>query len=372
MIRNTGRNIWTINSKFFCPITGYCLSESEQNDILKKYKKIHGKSLKIFSNIEKHHILIEYLHYENPISKKIQYLLNNKYSNEISSIKDLSEDKDCILNSLLAPENFGAFIWICAAYMDIDREEEEKIYSDIHMYTQKIYFDLLQYKQKNLMLIENNDKIKEKYKELKSIFKAQKKEINILNTENFQLRSKIENSDLNHSKNLDNDHHKEFEDLIKEKNKVIKRLKETNNRYKSLLEAQKESQNRLKSEYEDIIKLFDIQCTQCPNYDDKNLCQKRVLIVGGMSKIMEYYRDMVLKLKGEFYYHEGYCNSIQSRSRLTCLISKSDIIICPIDINSHAACLHVKKECKKADKRYYMLKNSSLSCVYNTLISNFH
>ena len=50
-------------------------------------------------------------------------------------------------------------------------------------------------------------------------------------------------------------------------------------------------------------------------------------------------------------------------------VLQADAVICPVDINSHAACLAVKKLCKKERKEFYMLHKSSISTVYNTLVS---
>jgi hypothetical protein len=42
-------------------------------------------------------------------------------------------------------------------------------------------------------------------------------------------------------------------------------------------------------------------------------------------------------------------------------------VLCPVDVNSHAACLSVKKHSKKLGKPYYMLDGSSTSAIYKKL-----
>jgi hypothetical protein len=48
-------------------------------------------------------------------------------------------------------------------------------------------------------------------------------------------------------------------------------------------------------------------------------------------------------------------------------VFKTDIVICPVNVDSHAACLQVKKVCKKTETDLYMLRKASISPNYNTL-----
>jgi hypothetical protein len=85
----------------------------------------------------------------------------------------------------------------------------------------------------------------------------------------------------------------------------------------------------------------------------------------GMTKLRLFYGQLVTKMGGQFEYHDGYkYNGPETLSRL---VDRSDVVICPVDVNSHSACLHVKKWCKKLNKPYYMLRSSSISTIHQTL-----
>jgi len=104
----------------------------------------------------------------------------------------------------------------------------------------------------------------------------------------------------------------------------------------------------------------------CPEF---RLCAKRILIVGGITKMKSFYRSIVESSGGEFDYHDGYMKN--GNKNLKDRVCKSDLILCPVNCNSHGACSQIKKLCKKYNKPVKMLSSSSLSSVSNALIESF-
>lgn len=104
-------------------------------------------------------------------------------------------------------------------------------------------------------------------------------------------------------------------------------------------------------------------CSQdCCHY---NLCAKRILIVGGITKIKSMYKDLIEENGGEFDYLDGYMKG--GERVLDSKIKKCDLVLCPVDCNSHNACLSVKKLCKKHGKPFKMLTSSSISGINQAL-----
>ncbi|MCD6145995.1 MAG: DUF2325 domain-containing protein, partial [Methanosarcinales archaeon] len=68
---------------------------------------------------------------------------------------------------------------------------------------------------------------------------------------------------------------------------------------------------------------------------------------------------------GTFCYHCGRC--IQGRKEIETLVDRTDIIFCPVDINSHNACRYVKKACKLRNKPCHFLRSSSISMLIREL-----
>jgi hypothetical protein len=67
----------------------------------------------------------------------------------------------------------------------------------------------------------------------------------------------------------------------------------------------------------------------------------------------------VERLHGQFEHHDGGVE--ESRANLQCLLSKADMVFCPIDCVSHDACLKVKRFCKQNAKAFIPLHSSGLS-----------
>lgn len=96
----------------------------------------------------------------------------------------------------------------------------------------------------------------------------------------------------------------------------------------------------------------------CPSFD---LCRKRVLIVGGLSRMEESYRRFVEGLGGIFEYHDGRLRG--GVKALENSFKRADVVLCPVNCNSHGACLLVKRLGKKHRKQVRMLPGYGLSTV---------
>ncbi len=107
----------------------------------------------------------------------------------------------------------------------------------------------------------------------------------------------------------------------------------------------------------------DRDCNEtCPSFD---VCSKRVLIVGGVERMEALYRQVIEGGGGELDYHSG---SLQGGTRqLEKSLRRADIILCPVNCNSHGACIKVKNLAKKHNKTCYMLPNGSMSTISRLL-----
>ena len=100
---------------------------------------------------------------------------------------------------------------------------------------------------------------------------------------------------------------------------------------------------RLASEIKDLLSQIGsiFECSaQCENHCTKfQLCTRRILIVGGMTKIKHLYRDLIESCGGEFEYHDGYVKA--GVKKLKAQVGRSDLVLCPVNCNSHGACKKV-------------------------------
>jgi hypothetical protein len=146
---------------------------------------------------------------------------------------------------------------------------------------------------------------------------------------------------------------------------ALLKVKRQRDKLKKELQEQKYAFNDLREEFQMFltrIRVKECHNDTCPNFD---LYTRRVLLVGGRSKLRSFYKKIVIDLGGEFDYHDG--TYYKGEKTLQQKIHRSDIVLCPVDVNSHAACLGVKRYSKKLNKSYFMLPNSSISTLFNKL-----
>ncbi|ABO51226.1 hypothetical protein Dred_2722 [Desulforamulus reducens MI-1] len=127
--------------------------------------------------------------------------------------------------------------------------------------------------------------------------------------------------------------------------------------------------DELQSKIRDLHQQY--YCSSCPKENDTESCPKvccnnnsrtkRILMVGGITKIEARYRSLIEDTGNEFEYLDGYMKG--GEKVLDSKIRRCDLVLCPVDCNSHNACVSVKKLCKKYGKPFKMLTSSSVSGI---------
>ena len=98
-------------------------------------------------------------------------------------------------------------------------------------------------------------------------------------------------------------------------------------------------------------------CKKCCNC--KQQCMKRILIIGGITKFKQLYKDIVESCGHECEYLDGYMRG--GDKLLERKIIKCDMVFCPVDCNSHNACTSAKKFCRKHGKPIKILTSSGVT-----------
>jgi hypothetical protein len=235
-----------------------------------------------------------------------------------------------------------------------------------------MYFNLLQKHKKIARLEERKALTEEKYRHVRKKQKQAEKELAVSRQKIIDLsNNKPSTDDQSNVRCSSRDDETLFQTIKKmeiklgKQDEIIDRLRRRNDHLTQLLREDSLHFSNVKSQTESLIKQLGNHIDQCPECDKINLCQQRVLLVGGMEKMRGLYEETVVRLGGIFRYHSGKC----FQSNLNELVRWSDVVLCPVDVNSHDACMKVKRECKATGKRYFMLRKSSVSTVYRTLSS---
>jgi hypothetical protein len=384
-VSNERKSLWEIDDVYLCSIAGTCLTMSEQRKILAK-EKILYKHLRAF---DIHSIMLSKAREENRISRRVNDLLNRKYRKEILEFSGCDEDKFLsIWDEKLKVGEVDGLYWVALSCRDYTVETLKRLFGDVHMLSHINGGEVGNSLQEVVRVRRENERLNRILKQEKEARRQMKKEIVVLEESFAEMEVKynditVENkklaeelSSICHSRSIDElqtenaalkNRLNKGEVELKKYTRLVKSLKNEKKKMLSDLSNLEETNNNLKNELDNSIQqFFEIfqQCDEsCPAFD---LCAKRILIVGGITKLKSLYRDLVEEKGGVFDYHDGYMRG--GKGVLAEKVRRSDVVLCPVDVNSHKACLSVKKVCKKLQRPYQMLSNSSLTGITRALV----
>lgn len=378
------KRLWEIPSDLFCSLCGTCLDMDEQRMILKKLNMEHRD----ISDHEIHKVMVQCLYSENKLSRRLDSHLSDKYRYEFSQFGECDDAGFmAVWQEHMKSGDICGLYWVALTHKNLSDHTQYQVFCDVHMLShlnggksrqekndcdrlQRVNLDLSarlqQEKKRRKELVKALDSAEKTRRDLESriqhllktpaadsqeLVKANNT-INVLTSQNQKLQEELEQKDT----------------ALQESLKTALDIKKLKAGLESDLWRQKEINQQLFREINTLInprQCIDCQCSQT-NCCAK-LCDKRVLIVGGLTKLKGFYRDVVENHGASFEYHDGYLKS--GERELEHLIKKSDIILCPVDCNSHNACLSVKKICNRVKKPYQMLSSSSLSSISQALAS---
>jgi ribosomal protein S8 len=377
-LKKTHLKFWEIDGFFKCPVSGMCFTLDEQKMLLKKTKI----SVKTATTFEIHEAIVESSETENHVSRRADKLLNRKYGKIVAELLQL-EDKEFVaqFKKADAAGDHTAVLWATAIHPTLPVTLKREIFGEIHMsmhYSgeerQKMNRKLTAQMDRTQDMIRKNKAVSQQKRALQKEVKQLKKTISQL--ENALSAAKKEIEWLQETQSVDlpettTDIEQENEFLNREAEKLyqcnknqlrqINTLQKENKRLSTQLRYQGELALQLRQETRTFIEEMTIKsrCDEtCPSFD---LCKKRILIVGGQSRMETLYRELIEASGGIFEYHDGYMK--KGARQLECRLKRADIVLCPVNCNSHAACSAVKGLAKKHNKKVHMLGNSSLKAV---------
>ena len=370
---------WKIDPFFKCPVVGICLTLSEQKQVLKKA----GISPKGKSPFEIHELLVGCADNENRVSKQVDRLANRKFSAETTPLLELNEE--VFMGHWASCFHGGTFVgafWAAAIRPDLSAEARGRIFGDIHMSMHGNVEQGIRFKRQLRLYRDEAAKMSVKARDAARSRKKLQKENANLRKDQEDLRNRVASgekeilrltealSDLKsagRTEALERKIEHLGEDMVdlmetsKEKDKRLAAFQKKNKQLLAELVKQRGLIASLQKEAEMLIQAnFEPnRCDEtCPSYD---LCQKRVLMVGGLTKMASLYRQVIEAKNGIFEYHDGYMqNGVKNLERR---VRRADMVLCPVNCNSHAACDLVKKLGKKHKKPVRLLAGASLNAI---------
>ena len=376
---------WEIEALFKCPAIGWCLNIVEQREILRK----EGISIKNLSDFNAHEILLDSLKSESRLSRRIDFWLNRKYKKEVTELSCL-EQGEFIKHwkTSLREGKVEGILWVAVTKTDLSTEVKRSIFGDVHMEmhvrakqisNERQRFDqerqrseilarsVMELNRANKILKRENERVRNELSKTCQLSDTLQKQNHELEKELSKVNENIlivslqkENAELR-------DEGKRMTEQILTYQRELRILQNQNNKLLCKLEKQSQIRSYLSKEIETAISQFSASNGDGGPPSSLDLSQRCILIVGGLFKMETLYRQCIEENGGIFEYHDGQMNA--GTKKLENQVRRADLVLCPINYNSHTASLVVKKLCKKYKKPVRILSNSSLSAISSTLLA---
>jgi DNA polymerase III alpha subunit (gram-positive type) len=281
----------------------------------------------------------------------------------------------------------ASIFFTAAIRFDISEASLTEIFGDVHMLNHANLNEVNQARRQLSIQADANRKLSKLLQQQKDKTKNMKKEISVLKsslrearipkeqskrtigshdrqdnemfelrTQNQELRGKVRHSEY------------QSEQLSGEINRIESEKKQLETKILDLEAANGKLNDELKQVVDQLSSHMVCEDQRDEKRPKLQLCARRVLIVGGRIRMKHLYRNLIEASGGKFECHDGYMKN--GRQTLEDRVRRSDMVICPVDCNSHGACNNVKRLCQKYRKPVRMLTNSSLSAISNVLFES--
>jgi len=344
-------NIWEVHSCFICPVVGLCFSDFEIKKILKtpgnlKLTKMDSYSL--------HQAVMAKLEDKNNASEKANRLLKDKYAKTLERFGTMAEsDFQKVWTKNLLSRTMPAMLYVAASRRDFSADFLIKIYGDVHMGGYRAMSAMWESFQEKEVVVEKNKELKRRLSELKGHnVELVDKNIKLKAENNRNLMFFVSEINKTPTQSVDGNLVDALEKQLSSQARKMNQLERERRKTEIDMFEAVAINKVLEKELNQLIAGFThirstSRCTSgtCPDFDT---CSRRILIVGGLTKLKEMYRKIVESNGGIFDYHSGRIRN--RKNNLEAQVKRSDLIICPVNHNSHSACLKVKQFCNKHNK----------------------
>ncbi|GAA0409411.1 DUF2325 domain-containing protein [Cocleimonas flava] len=386
--RGSRLKFWELSTRFHCAALGTCLTLKELRQI---GNKANIKDINSWDDYCIHVSFLQALDAKCYVSNLVNKLLDKKYKiNILYFSKTKTEDERIALwnNAVNTGDIAGAF-WAMLTHPDTTEETLYQVYGKVHMLSHlsgaTARIDIREFhilEKRNNALQDQidineavyNKKLDKKEKELtqmktelsqlqqeKSIYEQAKEELNSIKNTPFihrfeeeikQLKDELENAQANVERlNKSNQELEAIATQEQEKNG------ELNHQLSHLADEKTSIESTLASLLNQTDGAID-SCEACPN-TNSDLCGRCVLYIGGRNSQYTHFRQLVEQQNGAFIHHDG--GREDGHQKLASIVSRADVVVCPLDCVSHTAMNAVKRHCQNNTKQLVFIPHASLS-----------
>lgn len=350
------RKVWELQHQTVCKVVGMAFNLEDLKKIGKKFGISHRDPL-MDHEFALHTTVVQLCSTDNKASRHIQKLIEKRfgrYARRLSSL-DVPELIGWVTDNVGNPDiPLWAIIWdLATRQTDSGASLETALFGFIHMLEHKLMREFWseaakrsEDQERQLEAAEESIKLRRQLLDLQGELEQSKKV-------NDHLRIQLFEQSM--SQRVAAEQEKSLGQAPKsDQGDKIARLQMLLDQARSQKQCLEDECEQLRSEVEvlarevsqasPVLSSDGTEAPMCGCPFQGFLREKRVTMVGGIDSLECHYRSLVEALGGTFRRHNGNCRGGE------CLIqdsvSQADLVVCPIEVNSHNAVKSVKKLCK--------------------------
>jgi hypothetical protein len=366
-----------VDRSYHCAILGTCLTLHELKKIIRQSGIILEPKA---SDYDAHRALVSIAGQDGRGARLLTRLLDKKYQRTVAQLMRLSDDKALrtTWQQALKTGDIAGHFWVLVTHPQVSNALLDQVYGEVHMLShlegasnRADLKRLASLEQRIAML--NGESTKQTHLHQNQVRQKQR----VINQLEQQLLAQMSQRPIQHPP-TDIQLNEQLSLLRKELaltnrqlERTKRRLQTATHRSDSLNDELEATRQKLKLA-ETEQQASEIALTELLGNNHSSdtesagsLCGRQVVYVGGRTSLSPHFRALVEKFQGQFEHHDGGVE--ESRANLHCLLSRADMVFCPIDCVSHDACLKVKRFCKRNAKTFIPLRSSGLSAFAKEL-----
>jgi Uncharacterized protein conserved in bacteria (DUF2325) len=368
------KRIWELQHQTICKVLGMCLQPKELKKIATKFGISNNDPL-LDDQFVLHSSLVHLCQARCEASLHTDKVIENKFAKFAAKLTKSSRDE--ILASITeSPQQpkipLWALLWeLTTRRLGDAKAVESALFGHIHMLEHRL---LKEYWHRSCDPANSAEEMKAKSDEIVDL----KRQILDLKQENKKLRTSengpagtlvvsamTETTGRALPARKRTDQTANRSELVARTQRFRNLLQSTRERIRFLEKERAELTADIRLLTEDLVdreeerRHLEENQTCCPCPIREALQGKKVTMVGGIESLEPHYKDMVEAMGGSFVRHDGVCR--RGDGPLEACILSADLVVCPVEVNSHNAAKSVKKICKNRNIRCCFPRTAGLT-----------
>ncbi|MEW6113268.1 MAG: DUF2325 domain-containing protein [Thermodesulfobacteriota bacterium] len=353
------KNIWQIQHQTVCKVVGMALDFRELRKIAAKFGIVRRDPL-MDEQFALHSSVVHLCGTDNRVSRHVQKLIEKRFA---PYFKRLSEvDAPDIVSTLTqtlqaSPVPLWAVLWeLATRRADDGARLETALFGFIHMLEHRLLREFWEPETRKSGDADEEVRHAGQVATLQRQVLELKREIKSLETQNSSLEARLAQSEAprTQSRMLPISWERTLTAANPDTDRRMERLRSLLTEARVRNRALEAESVRLREELREVSRALSAQMTQqsisdnssahCPCPVRTFLSGQTIAMVGGIGSLECHYRELVEAMGGCFCRHDGECAG--GEKSIEDCIRKADLVVCPIEVNSHHAARAVKRVCK--------------------------